>query len=122
MSAGESWLSLETARNLKHAPTALPSGAQWQRRRALARGAQRLVILATTKRLWEIHAKVRSATQATREQLTEVDAAALLVSVVCHSFVTAMTERDEGLYRMDEREWLAQRFEAHRTHHRLRKA
>ena len=97
MSAGESWLSLETARNLKHAPTALPSGAQWQRRRALARGAQRLVILAPTKRLWEIHAKVRSATQATREQLTEVDAAALLVSIVCHSFVTAMTERDEGM-------------------------
>ena len=67
------------------------------------------MILAPTKRLWEIHAKVRSATQAAREQLTEV-------------FVTAMTERDEGMYRMDERGWLAQRFEAHRTHHRLRKA
>ena len=79
------------------------------------------MILAPTKRLWEIHAKVRSATaQAAREQLTEVDAAALPVSVVCHSFVTAITEHDEGMLLMDEREWPAQRFEAHRTYHRSR--
>ena len=98
MSAGESWLSLETARNLKHTPTATPEQARHGSvDERLARGAQGLVIFAPTKRLWEIHAKVRSATQAAREQLTEVDAAALLVSIVCHSFVTAMTERDEGM-------------------------
>ena len=60
-----------------------------------------------------------------RKQLTEVDAADLLVSIACHisgvtSVTTSMTEHDEGILSMDEREWPAQHFEAHRTHHRSR--
>jgi len=42
------------------------------------------------------------------------------MSISCHigrvSLVIAMTERDKGMRPMDEQEWLAARFEGHRTH------